>query len=98
MLPALIRKFHEAKLAGAPSVSVWGTGKPRREFLHVDDLADASVFVMCLPKERYAQATQPMQSHLNVGTGQDLEIAELAALVRDIVGYGGETRVRRELP
>ena len=98
VLPALIRKFHEAKLTNAPSVAVWGTGKPRREFLHVDDLADGSVFVMCLPQERYAEATQPMLSHLNIGTGQDIPIGELAALIRDIVGYRGPIEFDTNFP
>jgi GDP-L-fucose synthase len=76
VLPALIRRFHDAKLARAGEVSVWGSGRPRREFLHVDDLADACVFLM----RRYEE-----ESHINVGTGEDLSIRELAALVRDIV-------------
>ena len=81
VLPALLRKFVEAKAAGAPSVSIWGTGTPRREFLHVDDLADAAVFLM-----RTYDAPDP----INVGVGEDVSIGELAALVRDVVGYGGE--------
>jgi GDP-L-fucose synthase len=83
VLPALLRKFHEAKLAGAPEVVVWGSGKPRREFLHVDDLADACVFVM----ERYDG-----DAILNVGVGEDVTIAELAALVKGVVGYEGALR------
>lgn len=97
-LPALIRKFHEAKIANAPAVSVWGSGKPRREFLHVDDLADASLFVMCLPRERYAQATTPMRSHINVGTGRDITIGELAGVIRDIVGYNGRIEFDASFP
>ncbi|MBC7266468.1 MAG: GDP-L-fucose synthase [Coriobacteriia bacterium] len=81
VLPALIRKFHEAKLAGAPAVTVWGTGTPRREFLHVDDLADAALFLM----ERYDE-----EEIVNVGVGEDVSIAELAEIVRDVVGYEGE--------
>jgi len=80
VLAALIRKFHEAKTSGAPEVVVWGTGKPRREFLHVDDLADAVCFLL----ERYESP-----EIINVGVGQDVSIAELAALVREIVGYTG---------
>jgi GDP-L-fucose synthase len=80
VLPALIRKFHEAKIAGQREVVVWGTGRARREFLHVDDLADACVFLL----ERYSEA-----SHVNVGTGEDLSIRELAELVRDIVHPSG---------
>ena len=81
VLPALIRKFHEAKLIGAPSVSVWGSGEPRREFLHVDDLADAVCFLM----EHYDSP-----EIINVGVGEDIRIADLAALVRDIVGFEGD--------
>ena len=90
VLPALIRKFHEAKARGASSVEVWGSGTPRREFLHVDDLAAACVFVMGLDDENYQKHTQPMLSHLNVGCGEDITIAELAGLVCDVVGYLGE--------
>jgi GDP-L-fucose synthase len=98
VLPAMIRRFHEAKAAGATSVELWGSGAPRREFLHVDDLAEACVFVMSLPKERYAAATQPMLSHLNVGTGTDVTIRELADLVRDTVGFQGEIRFNPAYP
>lgn len=80
VLPALIRKFHEAKMAGAPAVVVWGTGSPRREFLHVDDLADAAVTLM----QRYDRP-----EIVNVGTGEDLTIRELAEMVREVVGYTG---------
>jgi len=89
VLPALIRKFHEAEATGAPAVTVWGSGNPRREFLHVDDLAAACLKVATLPKESYAAVTAPMLSHLNVGTGEDVSIRELAELVRDAVGYRG---------
>jgi GDP-L-fucose synthase len=78
VIPALIRRFHEAKVSNAPEVVIWGTGKPRREFLNVDDMAAASVFVMDLSKDAYDQHTQPMQSHINVGFGSDITIAELA--------------------
>ncbi len=98
VLPAMLRKFHEAKVAGANSVEIWGSGTPRREFLHVDDLADACLFVMSLPKDRYASVTQPMLSHLNVGTGTDITIRELATLVRDTVGFRGEIRFNPEYP
>ena len=81
VLPALIRKFHEARLAGTPSVTIWGTGRPRREFLHVDDLADACVFLM----DRYSDV-----SHVNVGVGEDLSIGDLAELVRSVVYPGAE--------
>jgi len=98
VLPAMIRKFHEAKVAGASSVELWGSGTPRREFLHVDDLADACMFVMSLPKDRYTSATRPMLSHLNVGTGTDITIQELATLVRDTVGFNGDIRFNPEYP
>ncbi len=81
VLAALLRKFHEAKASGAPTVTVWGTGAPRREFLHVDDLADAALFLM----ERYES-----DEIVNVGVGEDIAIRELAALIRDVVGYAGE--------
>jgi GDP-L-fucose synthase len=89
VIPALIRRFHEAKLAGAPEVVIWGSGKPMREFLYVDDMADASVFVMNLDYPTYAAHTDAMHSHINVGTGDDVTIAELAHLVSATVGYHG---------
>jgi GDP-L-fucose synthase len=89
VLPALIRKFHEAKVTGATKVTVWGSGKPRREFLYVDDFADAVCFLM----ERYDSP-----EILNVGVGNDIGIAELAALVRDIVGFDGEIVYDRSKP
>jgi GDP-L-fucose synthase len=98
VLPALLRKFHEAKLAGAPSVEVWGSGNPRREFLHVDDMADACVFVMNLPKARYDAVTSPTLSHVNVGTGEDVTIRELAGIVGEVVGYRGEIRFNAGYP
>ena len=81
VLPALIRKFHEAKMSGAPSVTLWGTGKPRREFLHVDDLAEACIFLM----HNYHE-----EGLVNIGTGEDIEIGELARMVSRIVGYEGD--------
>ena len=89
VIPALIRRFHEAKVSGAPSVSIWGSGAPKREFLYVDDMAAASVFVMNLPQAIYQQHTQPMLSHINVGFGSDVTIAELAQVVGQTVGYQG---------
>ncbi len=89
VLPALIRKFHEAKVAGAPTVEIWGSGTPRREFLHVDDLADAAVFLM----EHYASPET-----INVGCGEDLSIGELAQLVKAIVGFSGELVFDRAKP
>ncbi len=90
VIPALIRRFHEAKVSHAPKVTIWGTGTPRREFLYVDDMAAASVHVMNLPKATYDQHTAPMQSHINVGCGSDITIAELAQTVGQVVGYQGE--------
>ncbi|WJY20971.1 GDP-L-fucose synthase [Fontisubflavum oceani] len=90
VLPALIRRFHEAKQAGLAEVAIWGTGTPRREFLHVDDMAAASLFVLDLPKEVYARETEPMLSHINVGSGTDVTILELAQLVAHAVGYTGQ--------
>jgi GDP-L-fucose synthase len=89
VIPALIRRFHEAKLAQAPSVAIWGTGIPKREFLYVDDMAAASVHVMNLPKTTYDQHTSPMLSHINVGYGTDVSIAEAAQTIAQVVGYTG---------
>ncbi len=89
VIPALIRRFHEAKLSHAPVVTIWGSGKPRREFLYVDDMAAASVHVMDLPKAVYDQQTSPMHSHLNVGCGDDITIAELALAVSEATGFQG---------
>ena len=89
VIPALIRRFHEAKLAQAPSVAIWGTGTPKREFLYVDDMAAASVHVMNLPKPTYDQHTSPMLSHINVGYGTDVSIAEAAQTIAQVVGYTG---------
>ena len=90
VIPGLIRRFHEAKISCAPNVTIWGTGSPRREFLYVDDMASASVYVMQLPKAKYEQYTQPMQSHINVGSGSDVTIAELAQAIAQTVGYTGQ--------
>ena len=89
VLPSLIRRFHSAVIQGIDEVAVWGSGRPRREFLHVDDMADACLFVMNLDRETYALHTQPMLSHLNVGTGTDVSIAELAELVANITNFRG---------
>ncbi|KZN58061.1 GDP-L-fucose synthase [Pseudoalteromonas luteoviolacea CPMOR-1] len=89
VIPALIRRFHEAKLAGDKKVVAWGTGKPMREFLHVDDMAKASIHVMNLSNEVYAANTQEMLSHINVGTGIDCTIRELVETVSKVVGFEG---------
>jgi GDP-L-fucose synthase len=90
VIPALIRRFHEAKLASQAEVIAWGTGKPMREFLHVDDMAAASIYVMNLDEATYLANTQPMLSHINVGTGIDCTIRELVETVAKVVGYQGE--------
>jgi GDP-L-fucose synthase len=90
VIPALIRRFHEAKLANAPSVAIWGTGTPRREFLYVDDMAAASVHVLELPVEVYRAHTQTMCSHINVGTGIDCTIRELAETIARVTGFTGQ--------
>ncbi len=89
VIPALIRRFHEAKVANSPEVVIWGTGTPRREFLYVDDMAAASIFMMDLDKAIYDQHTEPMQSHINVGFGSDVTINELAHAVAKATGYEG---------
>ena len=89
VMPALIRRFHEAAASGAEEVVIWGTGTPYREFLHVDDMAEASLFVFDLDKETYEANTEPMLSHINVGFGEDVTISELAHLVADTTGFTG---------
>lgn len=89
VIPALIRRFHEAKTKQESSVAIWGTGTPRREFLYVDDMAAASVHVMNLGKATYSQHTQAMLSHINVGCGQDMTIRELAETIARVIGYLG---------
>jgi GDP-L-fucose synthase len=90
VIPALIRRFHEAKVNNASEVVIWGTGTPKREFLYVDDMAAASVFVMQLDKKTFDQQTEPMQNHINVGYGSDVTIAELAGAVGKAIGYQGK--------
>ncbi|EHY2870681.1 GDP-L-fucose synthase, partial [Escherichia coli] len=90
VIPALMRRFHEAKESGAPEVIVWGTGTPMREFLYVDDMAAASVHVMELDEAIYQQNSQPMLSHINVGTGVDCSIREMAETMASVVGYQGK--------
>ena len=89
VLPALIRRFHEVAQAKAEVVTIWGSGRPRREFLHVDDMAEASLFVLDLPRPVYDANTQPMLSHINVGSGSDVTILELAQIVADVTGFKG---------
>ncbi len=90
VIPALIRRFHEAKINQAPEVVIWGSGAPRREFLYVDDLAQAAVQLMAIAPETLAQVTEPQCAHLNVGSGVDLTIAELAHTIKTVVGYTGQ--------
>jgi len=90
VIPALIRRFHEAKVNNAPSVAIWGTGTPKREFLYADDMAAACVHVMNLDKSIYDQHTQPMSSHINVGCGEDITIRQVAEAIVKTVGYQGE--------
>lgn len=90
VIPALVRKFHDAKINNAPTVEVWGTGKAMREFLHVDDMAAACIHVMGLSEAEYTSCTEPMLSHLNVGTGTDVTIRELAETIGRVVGYQGQ--------
>jgi len=89
VLPALIRRFHEAARDGLEEVVIWGSGTPRREFLHVDDMAEASLFVLDLDKTAYDRETEPMLSHINVGCGTDIAILELAQLVAKVTGFQG---------
>jgi len=90
VIPGLIDRFHQAKISNLTNVTIWGTGNPKREFLYVDDMARASIFLMNIDKKAYDQCTSPMGSHINVGSGKDLTIKELAEIIRDVVGYKGE--------
>ncbi|MET4579416.1 GDP-L-fucose synthase family protein [Ottowia thiooxydans] len=98
VVPALIRRFHEAKRSGAPAVELWGTGTPRREFLYVDDLAAACVHVMNLDPQVYRQHTQPRLRHLNAGFGKDISILDLAKQVAHTVGFQGRIELNPERP
>ena len=98
VIPALIRRFHEAKESNAPEVVIWGTGTPRREFLYVDDMAAASVFVMDLEQATYNENVQPMESHINVGYGNDITILELSQAVATAVAYHGKINLDSSKP
>jgi GDP-L-fucose synthase len=98
VIPALLRRFHEAAQANARAVTIWGSGKPRREFLHVDDMAAASVHIMELDPQTYWSAVSPMMSHINVGSGEDCTIAELAQLVADVTGFNGRIEFDQSKP
>ena len=98
VIPALMRRFHEAKEKGEAEVVVWGTGRAMREFLYVDDMAEASLFVLSLDEVKYRENTQPMLSHINVGTGVDVTIKELAETMSRVVGYTGDIRFDPDKP
>ena len=98
VIPALIRRFHEAKLNEDTNVIIWGTGAPMREFLYVDDMAAASVYVMNIDQSTYTAHTQPMQSHINVGFGSDVSIASLAWAVAQVAGYQGSLTFDKSKP
>jgi GDP-L-fucose synthase len=89
VIPALMRRFHEAKINNDAEVVVWGTGNAMREFLYVDDMASASLFVLELSKDTYQVNTKPMLSHINVGTGKDVTIKEMAQTMKEVIGYKG---------
>ena len=89
VIPGLIRRFHDAKISGATQLAIWGTGSPRREFLHADDMAEAAVHVLNLDPAIYQAHTQPMHSHINAGCGEDVSIGELAVLIAKVTGYQG---------
>lgn len=98
VLPALMRRFHEAVETGQDEVVIWGSGTPMREFLHVDDMAAASLFVMDLDPDTYRANTEPMLSHINVGTGEDVTVAELAGILAEVTGFQGKTSFDRSKP
>ena len=98
VIPALIRRFHEAKVLNKQDVSIWGTGTPRREFLYVDDMASACIHVMNLDKGVYDKYTSPMQSHINIGYGEDITISDLANAISETVGYSGEIKFDASKP
>jgi GDP-L-fucose synthase len=98
VLPALIRRFHEARISDAPTVAIWGSGTPLRELLHVEDMADACIHVMELDQATHAACTSPRLSHINVGSGQEVSIAQLADMVKDAVGYTGNIVFDRSKP
>ena len=97
VIPALIRKFHEAKVKNKPFVEVWGSGKPMREFLHVDDMADVSIYIMDIDKKILESEVDPMLSHINIGTGTDITIKDVAQIVKEVVGFYGEIVFNTEM-
>lgn len=98
VLPSLLRRFHEAKVNDYENVMLWGSGNPKREFLHVDDMAAASILVMGLSDDEYRSQTTPMQSHINVGSGDDISIRELAEMIMQVVGFEGNIEFDKSKP
>ena len=98
VLPALMARFHDAAREGAEEVLIWGSGTPRREFLHVDDLADASLFVLDAAQSTYRQNSRPMVSHINVGSGEEVAIADLAGMLGEVTGFSGRVSYDRSRP
>ena len=98
VIPALIKKFHNAKIKKLPFVSIWGTGKPKREFLHVDDLARASIYVMNLKKSIYYKKNYKINTHINVGSGEEITIKKLAELIKKVVNYQGKIKFDHSKP
>jgi GDP-L-fucose synthase len=98
VIPGLLYRFHEAKINNLPKVTIWGTGTPKREFLYVDDMARASIHLMNIDKETYDKHTLSMCSHINVGSGNDLTIKELSAIIKEVVGFKGEIQFDSSKP
>ena len=98
VVPALIRRFHEAKIENIGEVWVWGSGKPRRELMYVDDMAEASLFIHNLDLSLYRKYTEPMLSHVNIGTGRDETVKDLATVISEVVGFKGEIKFDQNMP
>lgn len=98
VIPSLMQRLHYAKINQEESVRVWGTGRPKREFLFVDDLADASFHIMNVEKDEFSLVTRPMQSHINVGTGSDCSIRDLVLLMSDVIGFSGRLQWDASMP
>ena len=98
VIPALIRRFHEAKITNKSQVEVWGSGNQQREFLHVDDMADATVFIMNIDKKILDKETSPMVSHVNVGTGVDVSIKNISKIIKEVVGFPGKVVFDTKMP
>jgi GDP-L-fucose synthase len=98
VIPALIKRFHEAKVKNKLFVEVWGSGKPMREFLHVDDMASASIYIMSLNKKLLEKEISPMLSHINIGTGKDITIKDATQIIKEVVGFDGEVVFNTKMP